>query len=100
MKIIGLVFGILLLISLIGGVAFYFIRKYRSNQSSSLSSSSINIENENNKGLSPVASNESEQSLANDADPTIKEKPNIALQTSVGNKRQRIGANMTFNNDI
>lgn len=107
-KIIGLIFGILLLICLIGGIAFHFIRKNRLNQSSLLSSSSsVNIETGNNKGSSLPARNESQQSLANDVntevmknEPSIKDKPNIALQKSTANKRQRAGTSMAINDDI
>jgi len=69
--------------------------------------SSENIENGDNKGSSSLPPNENRQSLENDTnreismnEPTRKEKPKIALQTSTANKRQRTGTNMVFNEDI
>jgi len=70
-------------------------------------SSSANIENGDNKGSSSFPPNENHQSLENDTnreismnEPSRKEKPNIALQKSTANKRQRTGTNMVFNEDI
>jgi flagellar basal body-associated protein FliL len=104
-KIIGLVFGILLLLCLIGGIAFYFIQKNRSNQSSVLSSSSpVNIETGNNKGASVPAQNKSQQSLPHTGgmqnQPSTKDKPNISLQKAADKKRQRAGTSMALNDDI
>lgn len=102
-KIIGIIFGILLLIVLIGGIGFYLIQKHRSNNSSS------NIENGDNKALSSRLANESQQSLATKTAtdintelsmniPSKQEKPTIELQK--GNKKQRTGTSMVFNEDM
>ncbi len=100
-----MVFGILLLLCLIGGIAFYFIQKNRSNQSSVLSSSSpVNIETGNNKGASVPAQNKSQQSLPHTGgmqnQPSTKDKPNISLQKAADKKRQRAGTSMALNDDI
>jgi len=82
------------------------IQKHRLNKSSSLSSPTM-IENGDKKGLSSLAPNESHQSLVNDTNREIsmnelskKEKPTLELQTPNANKRQRIGTNLVFNEDI
>ena len=81
------------------------MRKNRSNQSSVAKPPlPTNIKAGKHKDSVAVGSNQSEESLADHSSDKIltlaKEKPNVKLQTSPANKRQRPGANMTFNDDI
>ncbi|CAF0743191.1 unnamed protein product [Adineta steineri] len=108
-KIIGLIFGILIIIALIGGIGFYTIRKYHLNKSVSLSS---NLEDDNNKGLSSLAPYGSQQSLStvasNDMNselsihvPSKLEKSAFERQdNTAANKRTRATSSMAFTGDI
>lgn len=71
-------------------------RKHRLNQSSS------NKEHDNNRSPLSITENNRAMSITteNDNNTMENEKPNIELQKSNANKRQRATTNMDFNEDI
>ena len=108
-RTVGLILGILVLLAVVAGAAFYLVKKQRSNRlGSSASSSSINAERGKAKDISASVLKDNEQSLINDDDnveipidqQASREKPNIASQKSAANRKaQRGGTNMVFNED-
>ncbi|UJR32285.1 hypothetical protein I4U23_019750 [Adineta vaga] len=106
LKIFGIVVGILLLLSVIGGIGFYMFRQHRLKMS--ISTSSSNLGDGYNKHSSTLGPSESQQSIStNDKNteistnnPSHRGKPTVELQTHDTNKRQRTGASMVFNEDM
>ncbi|CAF0862425.1 unnamed protein product [Rotaria sordida] len=107
LKIIGLIFGIILLIGLIGGVSYFLIRKHYFKKSSS---STMNIENDGKDSYS-LSTNQSQQSLTvtstNETNTHVpmnvspqEEQTFARLQPPDRNKRQRTDTSMIFNEDM
>lgn len=108
-KIVGIILVVVVLLALVAGIAFYFLKKQGSNRvEPSASSSSIHAERGKTKESRAPVADESEQSLANDDEnvgipidqQSNKDKPNIATGKSLANRKaQRGGTNMVFNED-
>lgn len=102
-KTIGIIFGIILLVIVLGLLAFCLTRKYWMKTSSS----SIELSQTGNKGSAAVPGNESRESISVDSShesnldqPSSYGKPSVEVQKASAANPKRTGNTMVISEDV